>query len=411
MFESKVKNQITESSSLMKGFPPTEQNQVNKANMLMGPYNRWAFHHLRELVPTIQVWAGENRSELPKSKETAPLMDIEFKGIQGETLKVSQWLERTYTDGFMVLRDGKVMFDFYASGIKAHEPHLLMSVTKAVNGILATDLIAQGELDPHAKVSHYIPELKGTAYEKATVQQNLDMTAAIGYLERYDGIDSNLEDYVIAAGMGPEPDGYEGPRDIYSYLKTLKQSGTHGEIFNYRSVNPEVSGWIIQRITGMKINEYLSERIWQPMGACDDAYFVADRNGMGMSGGGLNASLRDLAKFGEVVRNRGQFNNRQILDPRTYDLLMEQDYPVKVTEDLYGLSRPNYSYHNYWWIPNSPDKTIEGWGINGQIVHINPTTNTVIAKQSSRVQQSNDTNQMATMARNAFATIDHFWDK
>ncbi len=410
---SMVQEAIREINSpdLMNGFPPAAETQVSRANMLQPPYNRWAFHHLRELVPTINVWAGDAYPKSLFQKDEHDLSDLLFEGLNGNTHTILEWLKATQTDGFMVLRKGKIAFQYHAPGVKPHEPHLLMSVTKAVNGLLATDLIAQGKLDGDALVTSYVPELKGSAWEDATIQQTLDMSVGVDYLERYDDIPSNLGDYVVAAGMAPQPEGYNGPRNIYDYLKTLKKQGDHGAGFKYQSVHPEVTGWVIQRITGQKINDYLSERIWQPMGAAHDAYFVADSNGMGMSGGAMNATLSDMARFGEMVRNRGYFNGRQILDPKTFDLLFVKDYPVKTTEDLYGLSRPGYSYHNYWWIPNNADNVIEAWGINGQMVHINPTTETVIVKQSSRKQQSNDTNQVATVARNAFAAIDHFWGK
>jgi len=389
--------------NIMNGFPPAPEQVVTQANMLHFPQSRWAFHHVRQLVPTVDVWAGPAGQVSAFGSRPWPVRDIAFSGPDGEQLSVGDWLDNTQTDGFIVLNKGDIACEYYPGRMRPHEPHLIMSDTKSVTGLLAADLIARGELDPSAPVTQYLPELKDSAWASATVQQTLDMTTAIAFTEVYDDPQSDINRYAIAAGMAPRPEGYQGPLGMYDYLPTLKQNGEHGEQFTYRTVNPEVIGWILQRLAGMSLNELLSERIWQPMGAQRDAYYVADIYGAPQAGGGLNATLRDVARFADMVRQRGRYNGKTLIDPRVFEDFFIRDYPVKVPEDHYPGGRKGYSYRNFWWLTNNAHSAVQGWGIFGQIIHIDPTTEVVIVKQSSRPEASN--NPYSAMANCAFAAI------
>lgn len=390
---------------LMQGFPPEAAQRVTKENSIVFPKSRWAFGHIRELGPTLNVWANAAAGKVSALDERLhDVRGIQFADVDGQDTTVGDWLDANYTDAFMVLHDGKIAYEYYADGVQPHEPHLLMSDTKSVTGLLAADLIARGELDPDKGVIDYIPELKGSAWEDATVQQTLDMTTGVRFTEVYSDPDSDINRYAVTAGMVAPPADYDGPESMYDYLQTLPKEGEHGERFTYRTVNPEVIGWIIQRVSGKKLNELLSEKIWQPMGAENDAYFITDRDGMAQAGGGLNATLRDMARFGEMVRNRGQFNGQTILPAQVYDRVFAKDYAVKLPEEDYPNGRKGYSYHDFWWLTNNDDGAVEGWGIGGQFLHINPTTKTVIVKQSSRPELGN--NPYSAMATRAFAAID-----
>lgn len=388
---------------MMTGFPPSAEHLVTQANMLRFPQSRWAFHHIRDLVPTVNVWAGPEDNVAELDSEPYPVRDITFTGPDGKTLTVGDWLDSTYTDGFIVLHDGDVAYEYYTQGMQPHVPHLMMSDTKSVTGLLAADLIARGKLDPSALVTEYIPELKGSAWEGATVQQTLDMTTAIRFNERYGDPTSDIYRYAIAAGMVEAPDGYKGPVAMYDYLPTLEKNGKHGEHFTYRTVNPEVIAWIIQHVTGKDLQTLLSEQIWQPMGAEEDAYYIADAHGAPQAGGGMSATLRDMARFADMVRLRGEYNGKTILDPQAFDHVFTESYPVTLPEDHYPGGRKGYSYHNFWWLTNNAHGAVEAWGIFGQIVHIDPVTGVVIVKQSSRPKAGNG--PYSAMATRAFTAI------
>lgn len=390
----------------MEGFPPPAERVVDRDGAMAFPQSRWAFHHLRELRPTANVWAGPRGqvSSLPAGRP-CPVRSLPFHDPEGTRATVGDWLDATYTDAFLVMHDGALVHEYYREGVEPHQPHLLMSDTKSVTGLLAADLIVQGKLDPAARVTRYIPELAGGGWDTATVQQTLDMATELDYSEHdYENPDPSFVNYVMACGMAPMPPDFSGPKSLYRYLPTVTGHGGHGKVFNYRTINTEVAGWLVQRISNRKLNELLSEKVWQPMGAENDAYYIVDRDGMPMAGGGLNATLRDVARFAEMVRNRGHYNGRQILPAKVFDLVFRKDYPVRIPGDEYGKGRSGYSYSNYWWLTNNADGAVECWGIHGQIIHINPTAETVIVKHSSRPEGSNGPYSAAATA--AFAAID-----
>lgn len=390
---------------VMSEFPPEPERLVTLANMLRFPQMRWSFHNIRQLVPTSNIWKGPTGHISKLSRDPYPVGEITFTGRDGKKHTVMQWLKSTYTDGFIVLDEGQVAFEYYTKGMKPHYPHLMWSVTKSVVGTIASDLIAHGKIDPGALVTDYIPELKNSAWAGATVQQTLDMTTAIQFTEEYSNPQSDIWQYAIAAGVMPAPNGYHGPLGVYAYLPTLEKGGEHGKQFTYRTVNPEVIAWIIQRVTDKSLNKVVSNRIWQPLGAQFNAYFVVDSHGTEVAGGGMNATLRDLARFADMIRQHGRYNGRRIVSKEAIGYLFQQGYPVKLPPEHYSGGRQGYSYHNFWWLSNNADHVIEAWGIHGQIIHINPTDDVVIVKLSSRPAAGNS--PFTAMATAAFKAIDN----
>lgn len=387
---------------MMDGFPPPADRQVTQARAYMFPYSRWSFQHMRRFYPSANIWAGPGGHASVLKHAAFPVASVKFTTSDGKQQSVEDWLKGTYTDAFIVLHDGAIAYEYYAPGMHEYQPHLLMSVSKSVLGLIASDLIATGKLDPAAPVPKYIPELKGSGWGDATVQQTLDMTTAIHFVEQYTDLEhSDIMRYGIATGLMAAPAGYKGPTDIYDYLPTLKKDASqqHGH-FVYRTVNPEVSAWLVQRATGKPLNELISQMIWQPMGAEVDAYDLVDPHGIPLGGGQLSMTLRDLARFGQMVLQHGKYNGRQILDPRAYAGLFTHDYPVEVP----GEGRKGYRYHDYWWLTNNAEHAIEGWGANGQILHVNPTDNTVIVKFSSLPEADNSSRSQT--ASRAMAAID-----
>ena len=374
---------------LMQGFPPPPDRLVTPANVMQFPNHRWAFHHMRELEPTANVWRGKPGNVATLDEDPAPVGDIQFEDSEGQQRTVSDWLKKTYTDGFLVLHDGDIAFEYYAAGMQAHQPHILFSVTKSMTGLLAADLVARGKLDPSAPVTQYVPELKDSAWGDATVQQTLDMTTAIRFNEDYADTSSDIYRYAFAGGMIPAPKGYAGPKSMYAYLPTLEKDGEHGKRFTYRTVNSEVLGWIVQRVTGQSFNELLSKRIWQRLGAEFDAYAWVDSQGTALMGAGMNVTLRDLGRFGDMIRQKGRYNGQTLFAPEVIE-----DIAAGADRDKYAKSghtgRVGYSYHDQWWVTHNDDKAIEAWGIYGQIIHINPTAGLTIVKLSSRKAAGNE---------------------
>ena len=375
------------SLKLMQGFPVPSAGQITAADFFVFPKTRWSFHHIREFMPTNNIRRGHGAS----SEFQTALKDlgkIEFEDDKGTMTTIDQWQKKTYTDAMIVLHDGKMVYERYYHTMGPELPHLMFSVTKSFTGLLATQLIQEGKIDPAALVVDYIPELKGSAWEDATVQQTLDMTTAIAFTEVYDDPASDIYTYAYICGMAPFPPDYSGPKTVPEFLKTLKKNGAHGEGFSYRTVNSEVIGWILRRVTGKRFAELMSERIWQPMGAEEDAYVWVDGYGAELMGAGLNATTRDLARVCEMLRLRGRFNGRRIISG---DVIKEIEKGADKEKFKKGnKTRKGYSYHNQWWITHNGSGAYQALGVHGQILHIDPGKKFVIVKQSSNPVASNN---------------------
>ena len=386
---------------LMKGFPPPADKTVKLSTLLNFPNGRWAFHHMRELGPTVQVWRGD---ELPSVlRETPQQMDtLRFEDDKGANISLADWQRTTYTDGLLVLHKGAIVYQKYYSGMAAQQPHSLWSMSKSFTGLLATILIKEGVIDPNALVSKYLPELKDSAWADATVQQTLDMTTGVAYSENFRDPNSGIFQYLYAAGLSPAPPTYTGPRTIPDLLVTIKKQGEHGAGFKYKTVDTEVMGWLLERVTGKSYATLLSERLWSRIGAQDDAYVWVDPIGTQITSVGFSATLRDLGRVGETLRAAGRSNGRQII-PESVIAEIRKGGDIEKFKANGQAMRSGYSYHNQWWIPHDRDGTFEMKGLNGQHMHINPAAELVIIKLSSH--PAGDTSLTHNLDRRAFAAI------
>lgn len=386
---------------LMKGFPPPPDKVVKLSTILKFPNGRWAFHHLRELGPTVQVWRGEEAPSLQREMPH-PLDALTLEDDKGAAIDLADWQRATFTDGLLVLHKGAIVYQKTYSGMAAHQPHSLWSMSKSFTGLLATMLIKEGVIEPGALVSKYLPELKDSAWADATVQQTLDMTTGVAYSENFRDPSSGIFQYLHAAGLLPAPPSHAGPRTIPDLLVTIKKQGEHGAGFKYKTVDTEVMGWLLQRVTGKSYATLLSERLWTRIGAQDDAYVWADSHGTQLTSIGFNATLRDLGRVGETLRMSGRANGRQVI-PESVIAEIRKGGDIEKFKSNGQPMRSGYSYHNQWWIPHDRDGSFEMKGLNGQHMHINPGAELVIIKLSSH--PVGDTSFTHNLDRRAFAAI------
>lgn len=386
---------------LMQGFPPPPEKTVRLATVLRYPNARWAFHHMRELGPTVAVWRGPGpASVLPQSLRD--IDSIRFDDGQGRALSVQEWQRATYTDALLVLHRGQVVHESYAAGMKSWQPHALWSVSKSLTGLLATQLIHEGRLQPAATIASYLPELKESAWGDATVQQALDMTAGVQYSEDFADPASGIFQYLVAGGLLPSPASQPPARGVPAYLPTVQKAGAHGAGFQYKTVDAEVIGWLLQRVTGQSLADLLSERLWKPLGAGEDGYIWVDGGGAQLASVGVGASARDLARLGEMLRLQGRFNGRQVVAAEVVaELRKGADRETFLAAGQ--AMRAGYSYHNFWWIPHDADDSFEAKGLNGQHLHINPAAEVVIVKFSSHPVPNTAFTHL--LDRQAFAAI------
>jgi CubicO group peptidase (beta-lactamase class C family) len=370
----------------MEGSPPPADKLIRYEDdsYYRFPQWRWSFSHWRELVPTVGVSRGSAPAATLPAAQRSDLDAVTFVPIGGTApMTWADSLVANYTDGIVVLHRGRIVYERYSGALAADRPHIAFSVTKSFYGTLAAMLIAEGALDPNAKVAKYIPELAASAFGDATVAQVLDMTTALDFAETYlAGESPTMDAYAHATGFWPRPAGSATPTSIYAFLPTVAKKGAHGQEFHYRTPNVDVAGWLIARVTGKPPAVVLSERIWSRMGAEDDAYIQVDQDGVPANGFGLNARLRDLARFGELMRLGGKFNGQQIVPQAVVDGIRAGASREKFVTGGYA-TLPGWSYHDFWWVSHDDHGVYMGRGIHGQAIYVDPKAEMVIARFAS----------------------------
>jgi CubicO group peptidase (beta-lactamase class C family) len=270
-----------------------------------------------------------------------------------------------------------------------------MSVTKSFTGVLAGMLVAEEAIKRDALVPTYVPELAPSAFGDATVGQVMDMTTGLKYTEVYTDRNSDVWAMRRANGMAPPEPGAQ-PTSLLEYLTTQEKQGEHGRVFAYKTVNTDVLAWVVRRVSGQSLSSLLSERIWQPMGAEEDAFYTVDRLGIESGGGGLNTTVRDLARFGEVMRNRGHYNGRQIVPASVVDDIAGGADPAKFAPAGYA-TLPGWSYRNQWWVSHNAHGAYMARGIHGQSIYVDPKAEMVIARYASHPAAGNVANDPVTL--------------
>jgi CubicO group peptidase (beta-lactamase class C family) len=238
--------------------------------------------------------------------------------------------------------------------------------------------------------------MKGTAYEDATLRQVMDMQTGVAYSELYSDPNAHIWDYARAGGLRPRPADYSGPANFYEYLRTLQPEGAHGEAFAYKTVNTELMCWVMKQVTGQSLADMLGERFWQPLGCEQDGYLTVDPVGVPMGGGGLHAALRDLARFGEMMRRDGDCNGRQLVPQAVVADIRRGSDPRKFEKAGYQLL-PGYSYRSMWWVTHNELDAFEGRGIHGQRLYIAPKADMVVARFASHPIAASAANDPITL--------------
>jgi len=378
-------NPVAAKPALMTGappFPPAER--VTLANWQEPPFNRWAFQHVRELIPTARIARASAGQPRPLPRAERDVLGFRFRS-QDRELTVAELLAETYTDGFLVLHQGEILAEHYFNDMAPDVPHLLMSVSKSVTSAVAGILAGRGGLDVSARVEEIVPDLGGTSFEGATVQDLLDMRAGTRFDESYDNPEADVRTYERVYLWRPD-DGRPRPEDALGYFATLANDGPHGGPFRYRSILTDVLAWVIERAAGARLHQLIARELWQPMGAEFDAEITLDARGNPMADGGICATLRDVARFGQLFLRRGRVADRAIVPEAWVDDTIRGAPDGAAAFD--GADRPPGSppgahYRNCWWVRDPDVPFFYAFGINGQNIFVHVPSQTVVAKLST----------------------------
>ena len=338
------------------------------------PYSKWAFHHVREIIPTADI---ENKSGLVNNLS----LDIQ----RFDDLNLELVMEETETDAIVIAQNSSILFEKYNNGMSEKSPHILFSVSKSILGLIVGALIGNKTLNECDLIIKFVPELKMTAYSDATVRDLLDMRVGVKFDEDYTATTGPIINYRYAANWNPVPVGVEAG-DLKSFMGSLtERDGIHNDRFHYVSPNTDLLAWVCERASGIRYSDLISELLWTPLGAESSGYITVDRLGGMRAAGGVCFTTRDLARVGLMIGNYGYVNNKQIIPDFWIDDVIKNGsdsaWEKRIGMDEFG-NMPMH-YRSFWYVQKNGDPLIHGLGIHGQYLFIDPKLNLSVAWFSS----------------------------
>lgn len=394
-FYSSKAQQAGRINKVMEGFPPSRESQVSFQNYREYPYSKWSFRNMAAPLPVLMI-----------PREGPIHVFKEAGNSAGNTMvTATETFETVFAtneaDAAIILQNNAIIFEKYWNGLSRHYQHIWFSMTKSLTGTALGILVSQNKIDLSASPVKYVPELKGSPWERTTIQDVLNMSTALGYLESYTdtagffykqyGKASNFF-YVSGPEINLQTTDVLGAYDFLTKSATQNNNMLPGYKFEYNSTNVDIISWIISRVTGKTYNEFIQSTIWSKIGAEHDAYITTDRAYTAMATGGMNTTLRDAALFGNLVLNRGKTDGKQLVPAGWVDESLKitaADKERYSRNDVYAKSGlPWIAYKNFWWIIDEAKGEYCALGIHGQVIYINRSANLVIAYFSSQQDAS-----------------------
>ena len=321
-------------------------------------------------TPTLMPWhvidPSVNPIALPVASEKMPA-EIMYKG---SSLAFNEFLKQTDTNAFLVIRNGVLTFEWYKDGVTQSTQLPSYSVAKTMTSIIIGQLINQGKIKESDKFVDYFPNLKaGTSFDLVTIQQLLDMQAGVGVSDNYPSGPS---------GWGVAIAQMYATTDLDWFLKNnRKMAFEPGSKSEYRSVDTQMLGMIIKKVTGKKVADYFSKNVWQAVGAKYPATWNVDRvGGTEKTFCCFNASAIDYGRIGMLLLNGGYAGPTKVID---------NNWLKRMTTPVTTLDR-DWGYGAQVWHPYP--KTHLALGLHGQFIFVNPATRTVIVKLSDNPTDS-----------------------
>lgn len=341
---------------------PVAVQQIRRS-MLDAEVNSLTFHNMDEIFTIRSVPRSGSVWSLPRADRA---LDFKYQH-EGREYTSEQFLDRTYTNALLVIKDGRIVAEIYRNNTNESTRFIGWSMTKSIVSLLVGCAVQDGRIksidDP---IANYLPELRGGGYEAVTIKQVLQMRSGVDYEERYDfgnpGIAARNHEQALVTNVVRFVDA----------ARTIKRANRPGEVWQYKTIDTAVLGWLVERVTGSTLASYAAQRLWEPLGMERDGFFIMDGEpgtGREFSGAGFNATLRDFARIGLMMLGEGKANGRQVI-PTAW---------VRESTRATGGPGPGYGYQ--WWI--APDsKSYQAIGLQGQYIYVNPDARTVIVKLS-----------------------------
>ncbi len=310
-----------------------------------------------KVFPTRVIPAGGEPFPLPLSLQSLGSTKFTYKD---ETMSLDDYFSKHSVAGLLVIKDGRITYERYGLGNDEHTLWDSFSVAKSLTSLLLGVAVKDGYIKSlDEKVSDYLPRLKGSAYEQASIRNIVQMTSGVQWNENY---------------LDPKADINEMPWDakrLYRYLQQKPRVHPAGERFNYNSAETNLVGTLVRSAIGNNLSTYLSDKIWKPFGMQADANWELGIPGGGETGGSsFNATLRDFGRIGLFALRGGVLADGSRVLPEEW--MQDSTRPAE--------TNPYYGY--LWWLKG--EGAYAAQGIFGQAIYVFPDQNIVVALHSAR---------------------------
>ncbi len=340
--------------------------QILRWSMLDNNVSALAFREMDQLFTTRSVARSGPVWELPRTDHA---MDFSYSW-QGKAYTANDFLERTYTNALLVMKEGRIVAEIYRNNSTPKSRFIGWSMTKSITSILIGCAMQEGYIDSlDTAISEYLPELIGGGYEDVSIRHVMQMRSGVDYEERYDFANPGI------AASNHISSLVKNNSRFTDVAKTLTSINQPGEVFQYKTIDTAVLGWLIERSTGMSTAAYTERCLWEPLGAEADGFYIMDGPpgiGREFSGAGFNATLRDYARVGQMVLNGGVANGQRIVS---------EDWINLSTQPSGGEDQRRGGYGYQWWTMGNSE-AFSAIGLQGQYIYIDPDSRTVIVKLS-----------------------------
>jgi CubicO group peptidase (beta-lactamase class C family) len=337
------------------------------------------FRTVKDIFPTKTVTKSDNPYPLPTSSNGLSLPTTFEYG--DSTVNTQAYLDFVLTDAFLIIQNDSIRFEYYSNGFKADDVHISWSMSKSVVSALIGIAIDEGDIKSiEQTVTDYLPDFAGTGYDDVRIKDVLQMSSGVLFNEDYGDFNSdiNVMGRYFALGM-----------PMRDFSKRLVRDKTPGTYNHYVSIDTQVLGMILVKATGRSITEYMKEKLWDPMGATSDAYWIVDNTGMEFALGGLNITARDYARLGLLFLDSGRWQGKQIVPEQWVRASVTPD-GAHVMPGKRESSDGTDGYGFQWWIPEGAEDEFNALGIYTQLIYVDPDKDMVIVKLSSNYRFKED---------------------
>ena len=356
--------------------PATAQRAATRAEFvgtLFSPNEQYEnFNRIDELFPVDRVAPSPRARPWRMGRPLALPAQID---VRGRTLDTAQFLRETDTAALLVIKDGRIRFEQYWLTGGPNVRWLSMSMSKSFVSAMIGIAASEGRIDSiNDPVTKYMPELAGSGYDGVSIKDILQMSSGVRWTEDYSDPQSDVFRiaHIMARGAS-----------FAAFPATLTREHAPGTFNRYNSTDTLVLGMLLERVTGTRIANYMQNRLWGPLGATSEAYWLTDEQGLAMSFGGLNATARDYARIGELYRNGGRWGRRQIV-PAAWVRASLNPESSHLMPGIRANSDSEMGYGYQWWLPGSGDaQDYAAIGVYNQFIYVNPRERTVIVKLSA----------------------------